>query len=330
MGRVRATNGMVAWVAAVALAAAVVSGCGSDDGEDAASGEAGSGSSAKTTEVAGVAIAVDEAAAEKLPAEFESGIQFVTSAPYPPYEVFGADKKLEGLDIDTGDAIAATLGVESSWTSVPYDSLVPGLQSGKYDVGLADTSVSETRLEVLDMVTYFAEGLVVVVPKGNPKGIEGMQSMCGKTLLIEQGIDLFNAGVTQTQELCREGGKPEPDVVRLPNQTSLLLGLSSSRGDGAVMAIAAARIAVEEQADKYDLVVPEGMPQGYAPRNVAASMAKNNKGLTAAVQAALESLMQSGKLEQLFAKYELEDLLTEVELNTVREPVVFPPGTTPE
>ena len=326
----RTTSRFAALLAAVALAAAVVTGCGSDDGDDASSGASGSAPSAKSTDVAGIAVPVDQAAASKLPEEFKDGIKFVTSAPYPPYERFGPGKKLEGLDIDTGDMIAATLGVNSSWTSVPFDGLIPGLQAGKYDVGMADFSSSADRLKVVDMVSYFAEGLVLVVPKGNPDGIEGMQSMCGKRLLIEQGIDLVTAGVPQTQKLCRDAGKPEPNVIRLPNQTSLLLGLSADKGEGAIMAIAAAKIALEKQSDKYDIVVPEGMPQGYAPRNIAAAMSKNNKELTAAVQAALDSLMESGKLKQGFAKYNLDDLLTKVELNTVREPVVFPPGTTAE
>lgn len=310
------------------IAGFVLAGCGSSDSDDDTSSTTGG---AKTTTVNGVAVRLNEEAAAQLPAEYkERGLHIVTSAPYAPFEVYDADHELAGLDIDVGNAIAAAFGVEVKWSSIPLEGVIPGLQAHKYDMGLADIGATEARLEALDFVTYFEQGNVLVVPEGNPEGIEGLQSMCGKTLLAESGISLENF-VPQTQELCKRHGKAAVDVKALPDQSSVLLGIRSGKGDAGVLSYPAAQaLADTPGGEPYEVVVPDGLPAGFVPRYVGAGLAQDTKELEAATKAALEGLLADGVLRELFAKYNLENAVTsEIKVNEAKESIPFPPGTTP-
>lgn len=320
--------------ALLVVGAVMLAGCGGSGSSKAASSSTKTSTSteAKATSVNGVPVAVNKEAADQLPASYrEAGLHLVTSAPYAPFEMFGSNKQLTGLDINVGDAIAAALGVKAEWSSIPFEGVIPGLQAHKYDLGLADFGESASRLKVVDFITYFEQGDGLVVPKGNPEHIKGLQSMCGKTLLVESGISVTNF-VPQTQELCAKYHKGAVTVTELPSQAALLLGLSSGKGNAVVLTLPGAEaVKATSVGSQYDVVVPEGMPSGFVPRYVGVALAKDVKPLEVATTTALRGLLADGVIKQLFAKYNLEDLVApKIGVNELMKvSLPFPPGTTP-
>jgi polar amino acid transport system substrate-binding protein len=283
----------------------VLTGCGSSKSSSGGT-TTGTTTAANGTTVNGVPVKRDSVAAAQLPTQYRSGLQLVTSAPYAPFEVFDANHQLAGLDIDMGNAIAAALGVKAHWSSIPLEGVIPGLQAHKYDLGLADFGATATRLQALDFITYFDQGDVLAVAKGNPKGIKGLQSMCGKALLAESGISLDNF-IPPTQALCKKYGKPAVDVKQLPEALE-----ASSAGA------------------PYDIVVPAGMSSGFVPRYVGVGLAKDVKPLEQATTTALRGLLAAGVVKQLFTKYGLQDSVSpQINVNQIENSLPFPPGTTP-
>jgi len=266
-----------------------------------------------------------------LPARYKSGLQLVTSAPYTPFEVYGPGKTLTGLDIDMGNAIAATLGTKATWTSVPFEGVVGGLAAHKYDFGLADYGATDARLRALDFVTYFQQGDALIVPKGNPGHIQGMQSMCGKKLLVEAGVSP-ESFVSPTQKLCADSGKPAVSVTFLPSQASLLLGLQSKQGDATILTYPAAK-ALESSSQRSEVSMvplPPSMPGGIVPKYIGVALAKNQTPLRDAVAAALRSMLAHGTITQIFRKYGLQELVTPtIHVNEVLSPSpAFPSDAT--
>ncbi|MEU0567172.1 ABC transporter substrate-binding protein [Nonomuraea sp. NPDC005983] len=181
-----------------------------------------------------------------LPAGVKSSkkITIVLSAGAPPTSFIAPDGKTSmGLNADIGRALARTMGVEPTLVSIPLDGIIPGLQSKKYDMALASMSPSPERLQVLDMVAFTKGGSAIAVPKGNPKKLSS-KALCG--LQVGVAVGSFQATTRLpklSEETCTSSGKPGIKAVELPDQSQVLLALSSGRvaavmADGPVLGYA--------------------------------------------------------------------------------------------
>ena len=135
-------------VLAVALVAA---GCGGDD-------DTGTGASTDTT---AAAPAVDEALAAKVPEQIKADgkVLIGTDASYAPNEFLDTDgKTVVGWDVDLFNAVAAKLGLQTEWQSATFDAIIPGVQSGKYEMGISSFTINDERKQQVNMVSYFSAG----------------------------------------------------------------------------------------------------------------------------------------------------------------------------
>ena len=94
-----------------------------------------------------------------------------TDASYPPIEFMGADgKTVEGLDADLANALGGALGLKAEVKHATFDSILPGLTTQKYDVGMSGFTDTKEREETVDFVTYFSAGtsFFVKAQEGGP------------------------------------------------------------------------------------------------------------------------------------------------------------------
>jgi len=266
-----------------------------------------SGASNSGATVDGVHVSYNAAAGKLLPASIKTnGLRIVTSAPYPPFEIFNSKNQLTGLDIFTGQAIAAALGVKASFTSIDFNGVIPALQAGKFDMLLADTGDNTARAKVLNFVEYDLQGQVLVVAKGNPAKISSLKSMCGKTLAVEAGdapAGLFNP----VQAYCKAKGQSPMAVKTLPTTADALLAIKSGSAQAQFVGVATAPSLA--QATNEQVVTIPGQVGGYTALYVGAGILHSQTQLTKAVQTAMVGLLKSGVLKSLFAKYGLQSTL---------------------
>ena len=91
-----------------------------------------------------------------------------TNAEFPPYEYVDADKYY-GIDVEVAKIIADKLGYDLVIENVAFDSIIPGVQAGKYDMGMAGMTVNKERLESVDFSASYATGVQVVIVSENSK-----------------------------------------------------------------------------------------------------------------------------------------------------------------
>lgn len=307
----------LALAAALAVAAVpTLSACGSSTGDEA--DNAKEPSAVQT--INGLTVEFDAEAAATLPEQYGDEIRMVTSAPYPPFEVFDEDQNLQGLDIDLGNMIAAKLGTKATWESIDYNGVIPALQAGKYDMVLASIGDTPEREEALDFVNYSKQGQVLLVEKGNPDDIVGLESLCGKTLAVEAG-NITGGYFDEITAKCASEGEPDMELKELPKTSDALLAVKSGIADAQYIGVAtAADLMTTPEGSDYEIVTPEDKPFGYLPRFVGAGIPLNTPELRDAVKAALESLLADGTIAELYTKYGQEQILIdEIVINTVED-----------
>lgn len=276
-------------------------------------------------------IAVDEAAAALLPESYRTnGIRIVTSAPYPPFEMFDENQNLIGMDIDVGNAIAAKLGTTAMFESIDYNGVIPAIQAGSYDMVLASMGDTPDREQALDFVNYMKQGQIILVPAGNPEGIAGLESMCGKVMAVEAG----NVTAEYFQPLtdyCAAQGLEPMTLQEFPKTSDALLAIKSGNASAQYLGVAtAADLMSTEEGANYEIVTPADRPFGYIPRWVGAGIPKDAPELRDAVKAALESLLADGTLAAIFDQYGQGIVLTPtIEVNRVDEEPLLGPLPSP-
>ena len=103
-------------------------------------------------------------------------IRSAPTPPTPPNE-YVDDGKIVGMDVDLGNAIGEVLGVKMKFTNSPFDAIIPGIQSGKYDLGISSFTANAERQKVVNFATYFNAGTQWAVQKGNPQGVDDRQRL---------------------------------------------------------------------------------------------------------------------------------------------------------
>ena len=91
-----------------------------------------------------------------------------TNAEFPPYEYIDGDMYY-GIDVEVAKIIADKLGYDLVVENVSFDSIIPGVQAGKYDMGMAGMTVTDERLESVDFSSSYATGIQVVIVKEGGK-----------------------------------------------------------------------------------------------------------------------------------------------------------------
>lgn len=99
---------------------------------------------------------------------------------YPPFNYYNDKNELVGFDVEIANAIGAKLGVKVNFVVTPWDAIIAGLLSEKYDTIISSMAITEERMQKVDFTKpYFHTGAQLFVPNDSeitdPTKIEGMK-----------------------------------------------------------------------------------------------------------------------------------------------------------
>ena len=146
-----------------------------------------------------------------------------TNAEFPPYEYREGDD-IVGIDADMAAAVAEELGMELEIEDMAFDSIIPAVQSGKADIGVAGMTVDPDRLENVNFSDTYAEASQVIIVKEDSE-IAGPDDLEGKTIGVQLGttgdiyasdikdatVEQYNKGFEAVQALTQ--GKIDAVVI---------------------------------------------------------------------------------------------------------------------
>ena len=167
-----------------AMAAAMMTGCGSKDTAAEAQTEAPAAEEAEESEApAEEAEAADSA---------EGGVLIMgTNAEFPPYE-YHEGGEVVGIDAEMAAAVAEKLGMELKIEDMAFDSIIPALSAGKVDIGVAGMTVTEDRLASVNFSDTYATGVQVIIV-AEDSDIASGDDLKGKKVGVQLGTtgDIF-------------------------------------------------------------------------------------------------------------------------------------------
>ena len=259
--------------AAVSAAALALTACG---------GSASTASSAAASSVAASSEAASTSAAAAELTTVEAGkLTMATNATFPPYEMTTDAGTIEGIDVDTAQAIAEKLGLELQIDDMDFDAALLSVQQGKADIAMAGITVTDERMAVMSFSDSYATGIQsVIVPEGSD--IASVDDLAGKKIGTQRG--------TTGYLYCS-------DDFGYDNGLTAVQALNNGQVDAVVIDNEPAKAYVESNPGLKIL------DTSYAEEDYAIGMNKSNTALLEAVNAALEELKADGTLQAIVDKY---------------------------
>src|ERR1700760_2959539 len=232
----------------------------------------------------------------------------------PGYEAIDPKdpSKYVGFDIDLGEAIGDCLGFKLAYKPVTFAALLTTLASGQADIVISDIYATEERAKAADFITYSKVFDGVLVAKGNPKKITGINSsLCGAAAAENTGY----VEVPLIQNLapeCKKEGKAEPTIQLYDNNANCIQAILAGRADTYVNDVNTVDQAVKANPDKLEKAIAVTIPY-----SVGIAVPKDKPKFREAVMAAMNEIYKSGDQLALLKKWELDpanfkepDLLT--------------------
>ena len=216
-------------------------------------------------------------------------ITIATEGNWSPWTYHDENNELVGLDIEIGKLIAEGLGVQPEFQETDWDSILAGVDSGRFDIACNGVGYTETRAEKYSFSTpYVYTHKVLVVAQGNDE-IKTIDDLAGKTTA--------NSPSSTYAQIAEEHGATVTYVSTLGETIELLI-------QGRVDATINAQVSIQDYLDQHPdapikvVQVMEGDPVAYPVRKSA-----ETDTLIAAINEILENARQNGSLSAISMKY---------------------------
>ncbi len=218
----------------------------------------------------------------------EGVLTMATNAYFPPYEYYDGDT-IVGIDAEIAAAVAERLGLTLVIEDVEFDSIIGGVQSGKYDIGCAGMTVTEERLQSVNFTTPYATGIQSIIVR------EGSDITDIDTLIESGCMVAVQSGTTGDIYMTDEVGDDRMD--RYAKGNDAVIALMQGKVDAVVIDNQPALAFVEANEGLVILDTP------YTVEDYAMAINMENTELLDAINQALADLTADGTIAAIIEEY---------------------------
>lgn len=234
----------------------------------------------------------------------EKVLTMATNANFPPYEYMEGNE-FAGIDVEIAGELAKKLGMTLKIENVEFGSIISGVQSGKYDMGMAGMTVTDERKKSVNFTNTYAKGIQSVIVK------EGSEYTCvddfynkdaeGKYLSVKEGVKIAvqqdTTGDIYASDTVANWGFGEENVLRYKNGADAILALTTGKCVAVIIDNEPAKSFVKEN---EGLKILDG---SYTDEDYAICVNKGNAKLLEDLNKALEELKADGTIDKIINKY---------------------------
>ncbi len=188
-----------------------------------------------------------------------------TNAEFPPFEFIAADGnglcgEFDGIDVAIANEIAKDMGATLEVSNMDFNSIIPAVEAGKADIGIAGMTVTADRLENVDFSDPYWVAVQTILVDGENTDITSVETLKGKTVGVVtgytgdltlseiEGIELarYQKGIDAVQDLLN--GKIDAAVIDSPTAASFIAKNPSLKGitDDSVFETEAYAVAIKK------------------------------------------------------------------------------------
>ena len=213
-----------------------------------------------------------------------------TDTNFPPFEFKDPETgKHTGFDVELWDAIAKEIGMEYDLQPMDFNGIIPGLQSGQLDAGIAGITIKPERAKVVDFSDpYYNAGLLILV-KADNNDIADVKGLAGKVVSTK-------LGTTSEDFAKKEAGAKE--VKLFPNNDAMFMELLAGGADAVIFdSPVVSEFMRTAGKGQVKVVGPLYMGQSYG-----IGFPKGSE-LVGKANAALKKLRENGTYRDLYVKW---------------------------
>ncbi len=247
----------------------------------------------------------------------DDGILYMaTNAAFPPYE-FKEGDNFAGIDVEIATEIAKKLGMELQIADVEFGSIIGGVSTGKYDIGMAGMTVTEERKQSVNFSNTYATGIQVIIvkdgspitslddifvfdDKGDPTALKNTDIKVG----VQQDTtgDIYSSSAISGwgfNDLAEDESIITDRVVRFKTGAEAVAALKNGNVD---------MVIIDNEPAKSFVAANEGIhilegDNEYAIEDYAICVSKDNAELLEKINKALDELKADGTIDRIINKY---------------------------
>ncbi|SDO41388.1 polar amino acid transport system substrate-binding protein [Lutimaribacter pacificus] len=207
-----------------------------------------------------------------------------TEGAYPPWNFINDSGEVDGFERELGDELCTRAGLTCEWVTNDWDSIIPNLVSGNYDVIIAGMSITDERKEVID----FTQNYTQPDPSAYLAASEDAD--------LEGGVVAAQAGTIQAAFVAEQGWS----LLEFATPEETIAAVRSGEAD-AVLADKSYLVPVAEEDAGLMLLEREELIGG----GVGLGLRKSDTALKETLDAAIQSMKDDGSLNALIEKWEI-------------------------
>ncbi len=224
-------------------------------------------------------------------------VRMGTEGAYPPFNFTDDKGKLQGFDVDIGNAICAAADLECTWVVQDWDGIIPGLLAKKFDTIIASMSITEERKKKVDFSDkYYSTPARFFAKKGSGLTIS-KAGLKGKTAGVQRA--------TIHENFLRDNYGDVVTVKSYATQDEVYLDLQSGRIDLGI----ADSVAVDDgflktdDGKNFEFVGPSFSDPKWFGDGAGIAVRKGEDKLRLAINAAIAKIRADGTYKKINDKY---------------------------
>ncbi|MEV6300894.1 ABC transporter substrate-binding protein [Actinoplanes sp. NPDC051861] len=242
----------------------------------------------------------DTSLADKVPADIKAKGTLVigTDSTYAPNEFLDADgKTVIGFDVDLFNVVAAKLGLKAEFQTATFDSIIPGVGSKKFDVGVSSFTINEERMKEVNMISYFSAGTQWAAKAGTTISPD---DACGKKIAVQTATVQVD-DLTAKSKACTDAGKAKITIDQYQAQSDATNAVVTGKDEAMLADSPIVAYAVKQTNGQLALVgdIYDSAPYGYV-------VGKDQTEFATVLSEAVNAVIADGSYKTALEKWGVE------------------------
>jgi len=211
-------------------------------------------------------------------------IRIGTEGAYPPYNFINDANEVDGFERAVGDELCKRAGLTCEWVINDWDTMIPNLVAGNYDLIMAGMSITEARAKLISFTqNYLLPDPSVYV------------TLAGKDASVTKGVVAAQSNTIQAGHVA----ETEASLLEFPTPDETIAAVRSGEADAVLADFAFLKPIVEESNGELIFIGDKVLIGG----GVGMGVRQSDTELREKFDALIGEMKKDGSLNELIRKW---------------------------